>query len=77
MHPLAPDLSGLSNDELLNKYNELNSKFMMASRTGSGVVMQMNMLLEDYRAELRRRQEKMLSDATNKNPNFKNIIDIK
>jgi hypothetical protein len=77
MHPLAPDLSGLSNDELLTKYNELNTKFMMASRTGSGVVMQMNMLLEDYRAELRRRQEKMLSDATNKNPNFKNIIDIK
>lgn len=77
MHPLAPDLSGLSNDELLTKYNELNTKFMMASRTGSGVIMQMNMLLEDYRAELRRRQEKMLSDATNKNPNFKNIIDIK
>jgi len=77
MHPLAPDLSGLSNDGLLTKYNELNTKFMMASRTGSGVVMQMNMLLEDYRAELRRRQEKMLSDATNKNPNFKNIIDIK
>ena len=77
MHPLAPDLSELSNDELLTKYNELNTKFMMASRTGSGVIMQMNMLLEDYRAELRRRQEKMLSDATNKNPNFKNIIDIK
>lgn len=77
MHPLAPDLSGLSNDELLNKYNELNSKFMMASRSGSTVVMQMNMLLEDYRAELRRRQEKMMSDAVNKNPNFKNIIDIK
>ena len=44
---------------------------MMASRTGSGsVVGQMAMLLEDYRTELRSRQEKLLSDA-NKNPNFK------
>jgi hypothetical protein len=76
LHPLAQDLSGLSNDELLNKYNELNKKFMMASRTGSGsVIGQMAMLLEDYRTELRSRQEKLLSDA-NKNPNFKNIIDI-
>jgi len=76
LHPLAQDLSSLSNDELLNKYNELNKKFMMASRTGSGsVIGQMAMLLEDYRTELRSRQEKLLSDA-NKNPNFKNIIDI-
>lgn len=77
MHPLAPDLSGLSNDELLNKYNDLNKKFSQAHRVGSGsIIYQMSMLLEDYRAEMRRRQEKMLADA-NKNPNFKNIIDIK
>lgn len=76
LHPLAQDLSGLNNDELLNKYNELNKKFMIASRTGSGsVISQMAMLLEDYRAELQLRQEKLLADA-NKNPNFKNIIDI-
>jgi len=76
-HPLAPDLSTLNNDELLAKYNELNKKYMMAHRTGSGsIISQMAMLLEDYRNELRVRQEKLLSDA-NKNPNFKNIIDIK
>lgn len=77
VHPLAPDLSKLNNDELLAKYNELNKKFMMAHRTGSGsIVGQMAMLLDDYRNELRVRQEKLLADA-NKNPNFKNIIDIK
>lgn len=77
MHPLAPDLSELSNEELYKKYNELNSKFMIAHRVGSGsVVQQMNMLLENYRAEMSRRHEKMLADAS-KNSNFKNIIDIK
>jgi hypothetical protein len=49
---------------------------MIASRTGSGaVISQMAMLLESYRTEMRTRQEKLLADA-NKNPNFKNIIDI-
>lgn len=75
-HPLVQDLSGLTNDELLTKYNDLNKKFMIASRTGSGsVISQMSMLLESYRTEMRTRQEKLLADA-NKNPNFKNIIDI-
>lgn len=76
MHPLAPDLSQFNNDELLQKYNDLNKKFILASRSGSGqVIHQMSLLLEDYRQEMRRRQEKLMSDA-NKNPNFKNIIDI-
>lgn len=75
-HPLVQDLSSLTNDELLTKYNDLNKKFMIASRTGSGaVISQMSMLLESYRTEMRTRQEKLLADA-NKNPNFKNIIDI-
>jgi hypothetical protein len=76
MHPLAPDLSQFNNDELLQKFNDLNKKIVLASRSGSGhVVHQMSMLLEDYRQEMRRRHEKLMSDAT-KNPNFKNIIDI-
>jgi len=71
-HPLAPDLSNLSMDELLSKYNELNKRFMQASRMGSGSVLnQMGMLLEDYRQEIGRRQRKMLDDASNKNKNFK------
>jgi hypothetical protein len=78
MHPLAPDLSGLSLDELNKKYNELTQRYIMASRSGSGSVLsQMVMLLDDYRSEISRRHQKILDDTSNKNPNFKNIIDIK
>lgn len=77
-HPLAPNLSALTNDELHSKYNELNNRFSQAQRAGSmSVLGQMRMLLDDYRAEIGRRQQKLLDDASQKNSNFKNIIDIK
>jgi len=76
MHPLTPDLSNLSTEELNTKYNELVKKMLQAQRMGSGsLVNQVGMLLEDYRVELSKRQQKILDDA-NKNANFKNIIDI-
>lgn len=76
MHPLTPDLSKLTTEELTNKYNELVKRQIQVQRTGNWSVMnQLSMLLEDYRAELSRRQQKLLDDA-NKNSNFKNIIDI-
>lgn len=77
LHPLAPDLSNLNMDELLEKYNQLTKRYLQAQRAGSGSVLgQMSMLLEDYRTEIGRRQQKMLEDASNKNKNFRNIIDI-
>lgn len=77
LHPLAPDLSNLNMDELLEKYNQLTKRYLQAQRVGSGSVLgQMSMLLEDYRTEIGRRQQKMLEDASNKNKNFRNIIDI-
>jgi hypothetical protein len=64
-------------DELLEKYNQLTKRYIQAQRLGSGSVLgQMSMLLEDYRQEIGRRQQKMLEDASNKNKNFRNIIDI-
>ena len=76
MHPLTPDLSNLPTEELNNKYNELVKRMLQAQRMGNGsLVNQVGMLLEDYRVELNKRQQKILDDA-NKNANFKNIIDI-
>jgi hypothetical protein len=77
LHPLAPDLSNLNMDELLEKYNQLTKRYIQAQRLGSGSVLgQMAMLLEDYKSEIGRRQQKMLEEAGSKNKNFKNIIDI-
>jgi len=76
MHPLTPDLSNLPTEELNTKYNELVKRMLQAQRMGNGsLVNQVGMLLEDYRVELSKRQQKILDDA-NKNANFKNIIDI-
>jgi hypothetical protein len=77
MHPLTPDLSSLSMDELNTRYSDLMKKMTMAQRTGSGsVVGQMLLILEDYRGEIQRRQQKMLEDASSRSSAFKNIIDI-
>jgi len=76
MHPLSPDLTKLSLEEVNSKYNELIKRQLQAQRSGNWSLMnQVSMLLEDYRSELSRRQQQMLDEA-NKNANFKNIIDI-
>lgn len=76
MHPLSPNLSELSMEELTTKYNELVKRLTQAHRMGNGnLVHQVSMLLEDYKIEISQRQQKILEDA-NKKANFKNIIDI-
>ena len=76
MHPLTPDLSNLPTEELSTKYNELVKRMLQAQRMGNGsLINQVGMILDDYRVELSKRQQKLLDDA-NKNANFKNIIDI-
>ena len=76
MHPLTPNLTELSLEELQAKYNELTKKINQSHRFGNNSLMnQLYMLLEDYRMEISTRQQKIYDDI-NKNPNFKNIIDI-
>lgn len=78
MHPLAPNLTSMTNEELEKNYSELNKKYTIASRSGSYTVLpQIAMLLNDYREELQNRHKSMLERAASQNPNFKNIIDIK
>ncbi len=63
-------------EELQSKYNELTKKISQCQRMGNGTLMnQLFMLIEDYRAEIAVRNQKIYDDI-NKNPNFKNIIDV-
>jgi hypothetical protein len=76
-HPLIGDLTGLSTDELHKKYAEIVKRVHQAYRMGMGdAVQQLNMILEDYQAEINKRNDKMLSDMAEKSAEFKHIIDI-
>ncbi len=77
-HPLAPNLSELSMEDLTKQYNELTAKLNQAYRIGPyGVIPQMQMLLEDYQLELQNRHRKQLEELEKNSKNMKGIIDIK
>ena len=79
MHPLAPDLTNLTDDELQKKYNELNTRINSAYRMGNmDLVMQVQLLLDDYQTEMGARQRKMMEDLQKRaGKDFDDIIDIK
>ena len=77
MHPLTPDLSKLSNEELYKKIGELQQKLTQSFRFGqSELSNQIQMVLGDYQNEAAARNQKIMQDLESKNKNFKNIIDI-
>jgi hypothetical protein len=77
MHPLAPDLSKITDDELHTKRAELQNKLSFAYRMGHGdLVGQLQMLLDDYSREVESRNQKMLNDINKNNKNFKDLINI-
>jgi hypothetical protein len=76
-HPLAPDLSKLSLEELTSKFNELSKRINTAFRWGnSDMVGQLQLLMQDYQEEMSNRNRKALEEMEKNSKNFKNIIDI-
>lgn len=81
-HPLAPDLSKLSSDELYKNYSDLQKRFNQAYRFGPVSVMpQLQMLMEQYQFEIgerNRKQMEEMAERTSKNSKggYKGIIDI-
>lgn len=64
MHPLAPDLFNLSDEELHTKRSELQGRLSYAYRIGSAdMVGQLQLLIQDYAMEVERRNQKMMEDA--------------
>lgn len=81
MHPLSPDLSTLTDEEVASKFNELSKRLGQAYRSGpSQIIPQIQMLMQDYQQELGNRQQKLMKemeDRAEKNgKGFKGIIDI-
>lgn len=76
-HPLAPDLSKLTNEDLTNKYNDLMNRMNQAHRWGNpAMVGQLQLLLQDYNEEITNRQRKALEDLEKNSKQFNKIIDI-
>lgn len=77
MHPLAPDLTTLTDDELHKKHGELQEKLIFSYRMGhTNLIMQMQLLLDDYKIEINKRNQKMLDDAAKSGRSFQDKIDI-
>lgn len=77
MHPLTPDLSKLSAEELNTKHGELLKRIAWAYKMGnSDMVYQLQLLLEDYQRELSDRNRRALEEMEKNSKNFKNLIDI-
>jgi len=77
MHPLCPDLSKLTDDQLQEKIVNLQKRFMQAMHYGPAAAMtQIQMMLEDYQFELNRRQEKIMEELMKNNKKFTDIINI-
>jgi hypothetical protein len=81
MHPLSPDLSTLTDEEVASKFNELSKRLGQAYRSGpSQIIPQIQMLMQDYQQELGNRQQKLMTEmeqrAEKNGKGFKGIIDI-
>lgn len=76
-HPLTPDLSKLTIDELGNKISELQKRITYAYKIGQGDMLgQLQLLMQDYQEEMMNRNRKQLEEMEKNSKNFKNIIDI-
>ena len=76
-HPLAPDLTKLTDEELYANQSNLQGKLTFAYRSGNGdMVGQLMLLLDDYSTEVSRRNQKVLDDAAKSGKNFQDKINI-
>lgn len=81
MHPLSPDLSNVNDDELNKKFGELQKRYMQCWKFGPmDLLPQLQMLMDDYQAEIQRRNAKVIDDmnkrAEAKGKGFGGVIDI-
>jgi hypothetical protein len=78
MHPLAPDLSGLSDNDLQKRMSDLMKRLVFCSQMGqTDSVMQLQMLYEDIQMEVGRRNQLEMEKLQAMSNNFNSVIDIK
>lgn len=77
MHPLAGDLTQISDEELLKKLNELYDKIKKAYNfSDPSILQQLYMLLESYKSEQTRRAQAAQEKFAQNNKKLTDRIDI-
>ena len=76
MHPLQPDITGLTDQELENKITELTKKYFQAIRFVPGAAQQVSMMIEGYKWEQQRRQLEKSKRSREDDPTFDDLIKI-
>lgn len=56
MHPLQPDLSNITDQELDSKIQELSRRYFQAMRISPSILSQLVLLLDSYKLEREERQ---------------------
>jgi hypothetical protein len=73
-NPLVTGIKDLSDDELIAKVNDLNTKMRQASQAGMfGAINQMVVVLDEYQEEVNRRHRKSMEEGAEK---FDELIDV-
>ena len=76
-HPLQPDLTMLSEQELEDKIRDLTKKYFSAMRMSPAAAGQIVMLLDGYKDEKFKREQKRLDDVkSNYNSDLDGLINI-
>lgn len=76
MHPLQPDLTVLTDQELENKTIELSRKYFQALRFSPGAASQVSMMLEGYRWEAQRRAIEKSKQKDPIDPDLNDLIKV-
>ena len=77
MHPLTQDLTKLTDEELNQKYNELQKKMTVSYRMGNGdLIAQISMVMEDFQREIQARNQKLMDQSNEQAAKYANKIDI-
>ena len=76
MHPLQPDITGLTEQELENKIVELTKKYFQAIRFVPGAAQQISMMIEGYKWEQQRRILEKQRRPKEDDPTFDDLIKI-
>ena len=76
MHPLQPDITSLSDQELENKTIELSRKYFQAIKYSPSAANQISMMLEGFRWEAQRRAIERSKQKNDDEPGLDDLIKV-